>query len=146
MLERRYRAVAQATVFIALSAGIGAVAYEQWSLAESLQSALYELSSAQPQPLVHQSSFDRDGFGSQPAGAARIGRRANVEPPSAERDELETRGASLVATNNLAEALSHYRMLANRFPNDRLVRDFVKVLESKQSCDGAGGPRGAACP
>lgn len=73
-----------------------------------------------------------------PDGGAR-GRDENVAPSVADslgeaRDELERRSAALLARNSFEEALSYYRALAARFPDDTEFSHFVTVLETKLRC------------
>lgn len=141
-----YREIAGVTAFLALSAGLGVVAYQQWRLTASLRSALDELGPAQSAQTVPGSTFDGEDHRSQLAERAARRERVLGEIPAEELDALETRGAALVATNNRAQALVHYRMLADRFPGDPFYRDIVTALQSKQGCDYMPSLPGGVCP
>ena len=54
-----------------------------------------------------------------------------------DRVSMERQGADLLAANDYLGALTHYRALADEFPNEPVFADVVMVLELKLRCVGS---------
>ncbi|MGB8221210.1 MAG: hypothetical protein WCF10_01425 [Polyangiales bacterium] len=63
-----------------------------------------------------------------------------------DREALEDRGASLIASNDFEHALAHYQMLTQMFPGEDAFRDFVTVLLAKRACASEVDPASRSCP
>ncbi|MGB8332654.1 MAG: hypothetical protein WCE62_21195 [Polyangiales bacterium] len=130
---------------IALVLGLSAVAYQQWRVARALREAVVELSASASVSPVLDPIASADVQSGSPKG--RIVRHSRVQAlETHERQALEDRGASLVGSNNFSDALSHYQMLADLFPEETTFRDVVTVLHSKLRCGRSHDPSSPTCP
>jgi len=144
-LRRRRRRIAEAGAVLALVLGLGAVAYQQSREVDALRERI--------------DAMKRDRSGSFVGGLARssssapppVGAEATSNPSSgevtqSERESLERRGAMLIGSNDFSCALPHYRMLTELFPQQRVFRDVVTVLEAKLRRSGSVEPASGSCP
>jgi hypothetical protein len=132
--------VAAATVLCVL----GALAYQQWQLAEALRRTLTEMQAPRQEHVAERSPEPEQG--GQTSNRRLLKREASMrELAGDERDELERQAASLIASNDFAAALSQYQTLAALFPADRTFRDFVTVLRAKLRCDRSPQAASSAC-
>jgi len=140
--------VRRALVIAALLAIIGDLAhaaYRQSRLVATLRKTIDEMSLGVSVPSMHEYGEDTDrasaGFQRKPKLGA-----ASHEVMERDREALEERGASLIATNNFSGALTHYQMLVSLFPDEEVFRDIVTALDAKLRCGSLVEIAGIPCP
>lgn len=143
-LVKQRRKIIEAGVGLALALSLGGVAYQQWRMAETLRETIDALETGSSAPdvgdLVRSPSREWPPIDRQRNPLASI--RA-VAPD--ERTVLETRGASLIGSNDFSGALVHYQMLTELFPGEVVFRDVVRVLKAKLKCPSPVGDARAPC-
>lgn len=122
--------------FVLLVAGVlGTMAHRERRAADRLRQAVrgWETNRAHPQKCTPETA-------TRAKPIVRIEELAAIESVDARaRDRAERDAAQLLLANHYAQALAHYRLLATRFPGERVYADFVAVLESKLRCSSGEG-------
>lgn len=139
------RKFTEAGVVLALILGLGAVAYQQHRVADKMRATIDEIQSRRSESSVRAPV----GSVSQEWTSARIetgSAVSSMEFEADQREALENRGASLVASNDFLGALAHYKMLAELLPDEEVFQDIVFALRTKLSCADPFDPAGNACP
>lgn len=80
-----------------------------------------------------------------PASAFTERHAPRVDAQTVGRDDLELQAATFVVANDYRAALDSYRVLAERFPEERSFSDLVTILRAKVACRGARGAEVLAC-
>ena len=143
LIVSQRRRMFETALGLILIVGMGALAYQQTKTAQALRGAIDALSKSRsahsalsmPDAEVGDLSTANDGAPSQ---------APRREISSDERETLEHQGAALLGSNDFASALSHYRLLGELFPEDRVFRDILRVLRTKLKCD-SNQPESDAC-
>lgn len=144
LLSRYKRQLVETVAATTVLFVLGAVAYQQWQLAEALRRTLTEMQAPRQEHVTERSPEPEHGRETSNRGLLK--REALVrELAGDERDELERQAASLIASNDFSAALSQYETLAALFPADRTFRDFVTVLRAKLRCDRSSQAASSAC-
>jgi hypothetical protein len=139
------RGMTRTGVVFALVLGLGSVAYQQWRVVAALRETIDQMKADGSEPFV-QDLFGSAGRGLAPAENEMRLEGSAREVAASEREAMELRGASLIGSNNFLDALTHYQMLTELFPNERAFRDVVTVLRAKLRCPGSADPMSRACP
>jgi len=121
------------------------LAYQQWRASHALRGVIAEMnaggSATSPQDFVGLPGQALAPLGAEPRLATSI-----HDVASADREEVENRGANLIGSNNFEGALTHYQALADLFPNEAVFRDVIIVLKTKLKCAGPAAAVSPACP
>jgi hypothetical protein len=138
--------------FQARSLGVGGVllgfvcaltmfAYREHQNARALRKAIEEIARApNGAGLADEQAFTRSSNPARVDQARRSRTHRDVD-----RVSLERRGADLLAANDYLGALTHYRALAQEFPDEPVFAEVVMVLELKQRCVGSTRAIGETC-
>jgi hypothetical protein len=133
MLCGRRRRIVETSIVLALTFGLGSVAYQQRRAADALREALEEMKvGSKASAATGIAASDR--LARAPVGAEPGVQTSIPEVPASAREELEHRGASLIGSNNFAGAMTHYQRLAELFPREAAFADVVTVLKAKLRC------------
>jgi hypothetical protein len=143
-LSGRRRGMIETGVVLSLVLGLGSVAYQQWRAAVALRETIDDMKTAGSAPLV-QDPVASVGRGLAPAGTEAKLKSPAREVAAGEREALEHRGATLIGSNNFVDALTHYQVLTELFPNEAAFRDLVIVLRAKLRCVDPVDPSSRAC-
>lgn len=134
LLLLHWRRAAHFAVLFALSCGIGGVAYQQFRLSGALQAGLLDLSRARA-PVSARSPREAQARSPNPNEPETGFQPSAAEFTPTERRLQEARGASLLATNQLAAALEQYRELRSRFPSESTFGHVVQILTRRLRCN-----------
>jgi hypothetical protein len=141
-LSGRGRRAMEAGVVLVMVLGLGCLAYQQWRASDALRGVIAEMSAGRS-AIQLQDSAGLHGRAFAPLGTEQGPATSSRDVASADREEVEHLGASLVGSNNFEDALAHYQTLADLFPNEAVFRDVIIVLKLKLKC---AGPAEAASP
>ena len=139
------RRFVEASAVLALVLGLGTVAHQQRRVADALRATIDELQTRSFESPVLQ-PFGHRSQTRAPATPEKSLAAATPEFAADKRELLESRGASLVGSNDFLGALAHYQMLVQLFPNEGVFRDVVTVLEAKLRCERLIESASGACP
>jgi len=144
MTPRVRRALATAAL-LAIIGGLAHAAHRQSRLAATLQETIDEMSMGVSAPSLHEHGEHADPASAWPQKKPTLG-AASHEITERDREALEERGASLIATNNFSGALTHYQVLVSLFPDEEVFRDIATVLDAKLRCGSLVEIAGVPCP
>lgn len=131
-------------LLIAIIVGLVLAVHQELRVADELRDALNEMNAdASSQSLDLPRPADRPAvaFDERSVPSASGG-----ETMGRDREALEDRGADLIASNDFVQALAHYQMLTQMFPDEDAFRDFVTVLRAKRVCASEADLAGRSCP
>lgn len=144
-LSGRGRRAMEAGVLIAMVLSLGSLAYHQWRASNALRRLIAEMNAERSaihlQDAVGSPGLELTRLGTEPRPAA-----SSRDVTSANREEGENRGASLIGSNDFEGALTHYQKLAQLFPNEAAFRDVVIVLKGRLRCASPAAAVSAVCP
>lgn len=139
------RTVMKAGLALVALLGFGSLAHQQWRASNALREILAEMK-------AEQAAIPERNDPDVPRGAP-VSAGPEQQPPTPsrdlslfDRDTAESRGASLIISNDLESALVHYRALVRLFPSDVVFRHIVLVLEAKLNCASSIDVASHACP
>jgi hypothetical protein len=139
------RRTTEASVMIAVVLSLASLAYQQWQSSHALRGVIAEMN-ARRSATLPEDFVGLPGHAPAPLGVETRLATSIHDTASADREEAESRGASLIGSNNFEGALTHYQALADLFPNEAVFRDVVMVLKTKLKCAGPAAAASLVCP
>lgn len=124
---------------------LGALAYQQWRIADRLQKTIDEMQIGASESFIQRPVASPTQRLAPIRGGTRL-EAATREVGVDERERLESRGASLIGSNDFSGALTHYQTLSELFPSETVFRDIADVLRTKLRCAGPSGTESGSCP
>lgn len=132
-------------ILAALLCTVGVLGYREHQTVRVLRDTLAEITRVQSHlgaddptgPVAHGGTLQVSSTG-QPLAYGQ------TEPPN--RAALERQGADLLAANDFEAALTHYRALMEKMPNEPVFADLVTVLELKRRCTDSKPGGQTPCP
>jgi hypothetical protein len=144
-LAKRRQKIIEIALGLAFALSLAGVAYQQLRVVDALREAIDELGTSRSTPRVEGLARSPSG-GLAPAGIEERLAAPTREVAADERDALEHRGATLIASNDFSGALAHYQMLAGLYPDEPAFRDVLRVLKAKLRCASSVEPESSLCP